>query len=409
MRVPLLRQILQRDGGQAGNAVLYHVLVEHDLAIVEGDQLLAPSGVDHHKGGGRTGQLAEEAEVLAAGEGLLDELGPAAGGGNGPVHQIDHFAVVVLQGIALLQVHLDVAVEGDTDALANTLHLFDGGIPCRIAEAAQHRHHLRFTGGDVHRVAAGHGAHRQYGGIHGVDAAGDHRLQNGDEIPGTGDGVVGGVGRGAVAALAVDSDVEQVHGTGEIALVQLHPAHGVVFGGADVLAEDGVHMGILHDARLHQLPCAAGHQILAGLKDQLDGAGEPVTEVAQRPGRAQQHGGMQVVAAGVHLALVLAGEGHAALLVDGQGVDVGAERHALAGAFLAVDQRHHGGGQGLLDLVHAHLLQLRADEGRGAYLLHARLGVGMDVAADGHQLVKNTICKRPDLRHFSKPLFRKIR
>lgn len=175
-----------------------------------------------------------------------------------------------------------------------------------------------------------------------------------------------------------------------------------------MLAENGVHMGVLHDTRRHQLPGAAGHDVLARLKDQLDGTGEALPQAAQRLGRAQQHGGMQIVAAGVHLALVLAGEGDAALLMDRQGVDVGAERHALAGALFAVDQRHHGSGQRLLDLVHAHFLQLLTDEGGGAYLLHTRLRVGVDVPADGHQLLKNAVYKRLDLRHISKPLFRKI-
>lgn len=192
-----------------------------------------------------------------------------------------------------------------------------------VAEAAQHRHHPGLAGGDVHRVAAGHGAHRQHGGVHGVDAAGHHRLQRGDEIPRAGNGVVGGVGCGAMAALAVYGDVEQIHRTGEVPLIELHPAHRVILGGADMLAEDGVHMGVLHDARRHQRPCAAGHGILAGLEDELHRTRKGVPHMAQGLGRAQQHGGVQVVAAGVHDALRLAGKGHAGLLVDRQRVDVG--------------------------------------------------------------------------------------
>lgn len=85
--------------------------------------------------------------------------------------------------------------------------------------------------------------------------------------------------------------------------------------------------------------------------------------------------------------------------MDGQGVDIGAERHALAGALLAVDQGHHGGGQGLPDLVHAHFLQLTADEGGGADLVHTQLRMGVDIAADRDQLVEDGIDEGTNIRH----------
>ena len=105
------------------------------------------------------------------------------------------------------------------------------------------------------------------------------------------------------------------------------------------------------------------------------------------------------MAAGVHHALVLTGEGQARLLVYRQGVDVRTEGHALAGALAAVEQTHHGGGQGGLYLVHAHLFQLGADQVAGAYLGHAHLGMGVNIAADGHKLVENAFGVGFDLRH----------
>ena len=292
-------QVLHGDGGQAGNAVLHDLLVEHDLAVVERDSVLAAAGVDHHKGGGGAGELAEEAEVLAAGEGLVDELRLAAGSGDGLVDQVDHGGVVVLERVALLQIDLDVAVESDADALADAPDLLNGGVAAGVAEAAEDGHHPRFAGGDVDGVAAGHGAHGEDRGVHGVDAAGDHGLEDGDQVAGAGDGVTGGVGRRAVAAFAVDGDMEQVHRAGEVALIELHTAHGVILRGADVLTEDGVNMGVLHDPGCHQCPCAAGHQILARLEDQLDGAGELVAHMAQRLCGAQKHGGVQLYAFGI--------------------------------------------------------------------------------------------------------------
>ena len=134
-------------------------------------------------------------------------------------------------------------------------------------------------------------------------------------------------------------------------------------------SEDGVHMGIFHHAGGYQLPRAAGHQILAGLENKLYRSGELVPHVAQRSGNAQQHGGVQVMAAGVHHALVPTGKGQTRVLIDRQGVDIGPQAHAFAGTLLAVEQAHNGGGQRGLDLVHPHFLQLGADQCAGTHLL----------------------------------------
>ena len=168
-----------------------------------------------------------------------------------------------------------------------------------------------------------------------------------------------------------------------------------------MLAEDGVNVRAFHHPRGNELARAAGHRVLARLKDELDGTGELVAHMAERLGRAEQHRRVQVVAAGVHDALVHAGKRKAGLLMDGQRVDIGTEGDALAGAFGAVDQADDGGGQRLLNLIDAHLLQLTADQGTGAHLGHADLGVGMDVTADGNQLIKNTFYKTLNLRHNS--------
>ena len=51
--------------------------------------------------------------------------------------------------------------------------------------------------------------------------------------------------------------------------------------------------------------------------------------MAQRPGNAQQHGGMQVMAAGVHHTLGFTGKGQSRFLMDRQRIDIGAQCHAL--------------------------------------------------------------------------------
>ena len=64
---------------------------------------------------------------------------------------------------------------------------------------------------------------------------------------------------------------------------------------------------------------------LAGLEDDADFAVDVVGHMAQDLQRAEHHGDVAVVAAGVHATLVDAGEILAGLLGDGQGVDVGAQ------------------------------------------------------------------------------------
>lgn len=65
---------------------------------------------------------------------------------------------------------------------------------------------------------------------------------------------------------------------------------------------------------------------LAGLENDANLAVDVIGHVAQNLQRAEHHGDMAVVTAGVHAALVDAGELLAGLLGDRQGVDVGAQR-----------------------------------------------------------------------------------
>ena len=64
---------------------------------------------------------------------------------------------------------------------------------------------------------------------------------------------------------------------------------------------------------------------LAGLEHDADLAMDVVGHVAQDLQRAEHHGDVAVVAAGMHAALVDAGELLAGLFGDGKGIDVGAQ------------------------------------------------------------------------------------
>ena len=89
---------------------------------------------------------------------------------------------------------------------------------------------------------------------------------------------------------------------------------------------------------------------------------------------------MGIVAAGVHHAGILRGEGQAGLLDDGQGVHVGAEGDR--GSFPpAADQGHNAVmGDPRLDLIDAHGPQVSGHLGRSPLLAVAQLGMGVEVA-----------------------------
>ena len=79
---------------------------------------------------------------------------------------------------------------------------------------------------------------------------------------------------------------------------------------------------------------------LAGLEYDANLAVDVIGHVAQNLQRAEHHGDMAVVTAGVHAALIDADELLAGLLSDGQGVDIGAQQDAAARrAVLAVGIR----------------------------------------------------------------------
>ena len=190
------------------------------------------------------------------------------------------------------------------------------------------------------------------------------------------------VGVGAVGGLAVDGDLEHVAGGPALAL------HGgdLTAGedGVDVHADGALHPR--HDALTdHGLGALA--QLLGGLEDEADGAAELLGVRVEIFHRSQQHGHVVVVAAGVHDALVDAGKIQTGLLHNGQGVHIGAQQHRVAALKLAALQVAVQ-ARGIETVVgDSRLVQLPADAVGGLKFLEADLGMQMELAAEGHQLV----------------------
>ena len=175
---------------------------------------------------------------------------------------------------------------------------------------------------------------------------------------------------------------------------------GIVVHAVDLLDAEAVHHPVLDHGE------AAGAALLRRLEDHHRRAGE-VARLGEILRGAEQHGGVAVMAAGVHLAGHRRLVGKLARLLQRQGVHVGAQpdhlARAVAGA--ADDTDHAGAPDPRHHLVAAEPFELLGDRRGGAVDVVEQLGMGMDVAPPGSDLgmeVGNTI----DDRHLTAPMAR---
>ena len=151
-------------------------------------------------------------------------------------------------------------------------------------------------------------------------------------------------------------------------------------------ADGVIHIGILAAALLHHA-VAAADGLLGRLEEQLDGTGQLLAHLLAQLGNAQQNSGMNVVTAGVHHAVVLGAVIPGTILLQGQGVDVGADAHHVAGLAAADDTHDAGVGAGLM--LDAPLGQQSRDALLGLQLLGAQLGILMQFPTDGNHFLGN--------------------
>ena len=161
--------------------------------------------------------------------------------------------------------------------------------------------------------------------------------------------------------------------------------------GHDVERETGVGRAMLVGQQAvldHHAPAAEA--FLARLEHQPDLSIEVLRAFGQQPCRARQHGGVPVMAAGMHPALGPRREGQAGFLCQRQRVHVAAQHHAapLPGGGTAPFQ--HGDRAGRLRAFAPFQRQA------GQCVLHLRqrarrfqpqFGIGMDRASQCHDLV----------------------
>jgi hypothetical protein len=125
---------------------------------------------------------------------------------------------------------------------------------------------------------------------------------------------------------------------------------------------------------------AAGATLLGRLEDHHRGAVE-IARLGEMAGGAQEHGGVAVMATGVHLALDRRLVRQIVGLLNRQRVHVGAQPDGLVGTALAAadDADHPGAAEPGHHLVAAEFPELLGDRAGGPRHVVQELGMGMQI------------------------------
>jgi hypothetical protein len=171
-----------------------------------------------------------------------------------------------------------------------------------------------------------------------IDVAAGDGLEPGHDMGGDDDGIDALVRHGAMRAVAGHGDLEHVVGRHHGPIAHREPAHRQarpVVHPVDLVHGKALEQPLLH----HHAPARLA--LFGRLEDEIGGAGE-VAGLGQVAGGAEQHRGMAVMAAGMHLAGRPGGIGPVGLLVDVERVHVGAQADGAA-LVLALEHAHDAG------------------------------------------------------------------
>ena len=234
------------------------------------------------------------------------------------------------------------------------------------------------VGNDVGGLARVDHRHRNDGRVDGFDVAADDGLKRLHQLARHRHGVERVVRHGGVAALTLNGDPEFVAGghdrAGAGSEMPCRHAWPVV------QAKHGLHRELVKETVLDHLARAAA-TFFCGLEDQVHSAVE-VTVCGQILRSGQQHGGVAIVATGVHLARHSTGVGKGVALLHRQRVHVGAQPDGAAGR-ARLDATHHAGGTQAAVDGNAPVGQLLRNDVGGAQLLETQFRVGVDITAQG--------------------------
>ncbi|MPM13852.1 hypothetical protein SDC9_60212 [bioreactor metagenome] len=246
-------------------------------------------------------------------------------------------------------------------------------------------------GDDVGHGAALDGAHGNDGGIQRARFPADHELEQVDRLAGHGYRVDCQVGCGPVPTLSFEGDGEPVGGRheGAEAVAGLTGLEALPEA-SDVEADDAVHGGVFEQPVLDHGGGSLS-VLLRGLKDELHRSLEVVPALREDFRRTEEHGGVGVMAAGVHVA-VGGGEGKSRVLGHVEGVVVRPDAEDLSG-FFPLDEGHDSPhAVPVADLVRAHFFEFLDDELFRGGGVEADFRIGVECSPPPDDLVVHFLC-----------------
>ena len=134
---------------------------------------------------------------------------------------------------------------------------------------------------------------------------------------------------------------------------------------------------------LKEILIAVG-KFFAAFKDEVDRAVDLILLLLQDLQRAQQHGGVTVMSAGMHQSLFFRDAGTGPLhilgrLRNGQGIDISAKQNAPTG--LAAGNTAQNAAFFHFDVLQTHAVQFFADLSDGSFLFSRHVGESVEPAA----------------------------
>ena len=223
-------------------------------------------------------------------------------------------------------------------------------------------------------------------GVERVERAADHGLQGLHQGRARDQRIARLLRHGGVAALAREDDVELIGAGHHRAVV-----HGELASGQArpvVHAEHRFHGKALEQTLLDHYPRAAVG-FLRGLKDE-DHRADEVAATREFCRRAQQHGGVAVMAASVHAAFVPRAVREPVLLDDGQGVQIGAQADAARSASFVVaiaQHAHHARARQATMHFQTQGLQVAGHHIAAAMLREGQFRMRVQVVAQGDEAI----------------------
>jgi hypothetical protein len=228
-----------------------------------------------------------------------------------------------------------------------------------------------------------------------IDDAADDLLHRDDERARDEDRVDGEVRRGAVTAFAVNRDLDRVAGRVHWPLAETDDARCVQRREMQaVRALDAVlaqNSGFDHRARATQT-------FFGGLKAEHDGAGNLGAALRQNFCGTEQHRDVTVVAARVHLAVVLRAVVGLIELENGQRVHVGAQHDRLP-RLSALENAEHAGLRDAFVHLDAERAQTFGDDAGRAVFLEAQFRMRVQVAPGRDDFLEQRVRKLDRRRH----------